>query len=338
MHKKVIIETFICLVCLFGLLNPLGAATRTALVIGNSDYKSAPLRNPVNDAQDVAKALRSMNFDVIERLNASEKEMVLAVDDFYKRLKRADVGVFYFAGHGMQVQGVNYLIPVKAKVSSETDLQFEAVAAGRVLGKMRAAGNKLNIVILDACRDNPFKRSFRSESKGLAQMDAPKGTIIAYATSPGSVAADGSGRNGVYTKHLLKSLGSSGMSVYDLFRETGLGVMQETGEKQIPWVSSTPVQRYYMAGKGFVGNNAERLRFEQEKHELEQLKTEFGRKSRVSERRPNKAVYVSSKRSNKFHYPGCKWAKKIVEHNKMIFQSKQNAINFGLAPCRVCKP
>jgi len=290
MRKKIIIGTFICMACFLGLFNPVGAATRTALVIGNSNYKSAPLKNPVNDARDMAKTLRGLNFDVIEKLNASKKDMVLAIDEFYKRLRRADVGVFYFAGHGMQIHGVNYLIPVKAHVTSETDIQWEAVPAGKVLGKMYEAGNKLNIVILDACRDNPFKRSFRTESKGLAQMDAPKGTIIAYATSPGSVAADGSGRNGVYTKHLLKSLRRSGMSVYDVFRETGLGVMRETREKQIPWISSTPVPRYYMAGRGSGGTDVEKRRFEQEqarlkeeRRELEQLRAEIERKQRESQ-------------------------------------------------------
>ena len=278
MRKRIMILTLICMACFLGLVNPAEAATRTALVIGNSNYKSAPLRNPVNDARDMAKTLRDLNFDVIERLNASKKDMVLAINEFYKRLKRADVGVFYFAGHGMQIQGVNYLIPVKAQVTSETDVQFEAVDAGRVLGKMRTAGNKLNIVILDACRDNPFKRSFRTESKGLAQMDAPKGTIIAYATSPGSVAADGTGRNGVYTKHLLKSLTRSGMTVYDVFRETGLRVMRETREEQIPWISSTPVQRYYMVGRGSGGNDAERRRLEKERRELERLRAEIERK------------------------------------------------------------
>jgi len=272
------------MVCFLGLSNPAGTATRTALVIGNSNYKTAPLRNPVNDARDIAKTLRDLNFDVIEKLNASKRDMVLAIDAFYKRLRRADVGVFYFAGHGMQIHGVNYLIPVKAHVTSETDIQWEAVPAGKVLGKMYEAGNKLNIVILDACRDNPFKRSFRTQKKGLAQMDAPKGTIIAYATSPGSVAADGAGRNGVYTKHLLKSLRSKGMTVYDVFRETGLGVMRETKEKQIPWISSTPVQRYYMAGRGSGGNDAERLRFERERREFEQAKAEFERKQRESKR------------------------------------------------------
>jgi formylglycine-generating enzyme required for sulfatase activity len=126
------------------------------------------------------------------------------------------------------------------------------VKAGRILGKMHETDNKLNIVILDACRDNPFKRSFRTENKGLAQMDAPKGTIIAYATSPGSVAADGEGRNGVYTKHLLKHLGAQRMSVLDIFRNTGLGVMQETRDRQIPWMSSTPVPPFFLASSGAV--------------------------------------------------------------------------------------
>jgi len=291
MRKKIIITALICMVCFLGLLNPVEAATRTALVIGNSNYKTAPLQNPVNDARDMAKTLRSLNFDVIEKLNAGKRDMVLAIDKFYKRLKRADVGVFYFAGHGMQIHGVNYLIPVKAHVTSETDVQWEAVPAGKVLGKMYEAGNKLNIVILDACRDNPFKRSFRTENKGLAQMYAPKGTIIAYATSPGSVAADGRGRNGVYTKHLLKSLRSKGMTVYDVFRETGLGVMRETSEKQIPWISSTPVQRYYMAGRGSGGNDAERRRLEQERREFEQAKAEFERRQKETQ---NQRIEVAS--------------------------------------------
>ena len=223
------------------------AAVRTALVIGNSAYETAPLKNPVNDAVDMAKALRELGFDVIEKTNADKREMILAVDEFAQRIRDAEIGVFYFAGHGMQIQGRNYLIPVKAHVTSETDVQFEAMDAGRVLGKMQGAGNKLNIVILDACRDNPFKRSFRTGSVGLAQMDAPKGSIIAYATAPGSVAADGRGRNGIYTKHLLNQLATSGLDVQDIFRETGMGVMKETGDKQIPWVSSTPVPPYFIA-------------------------------------------------------------------------------------------
>ena len=336
---------FILVVCFFGLVNTLGATTRTALVIGNWSYKSAPLRNPVNDARDVTKALRSLKFDVIERLNANEKEMVLAIDEFYKRLKLSDVGVFYFAGHGMQIQGVNFLIPVKAQVTSETDLQFEAVDAGRVLEKMRAAGNKLNIVILDACRDNPFKRSFRSGNKGLAQMDAPKGTIIAYATSPGSVAADGSGRNGVYTEHLLRHLHRFGMSVYDIFRETGLGVMKETGEKQIPWISSTPVQKYFIAGVRSSGSEnkeryfaEEQAKLNQRKREPKPLKVEIAQEKKNLKRKTKKIVFVSSRKSNKFHLPSCKWARKISDKNKLVFESNQEVLNDRLVPCKTCKP
>ena len=228
------------------------AQTRTALIIGNSDYRTAPLSNPVNDARDMATALRQLKFKVIEKINANKKDIILSIDEFYNQLRRSDVGIFYYAGHGMQIQGTNYLIPVDAHVTSEADIQFEAIDAGRVLGKMNDAGNKMNIVILDACRDNPFKRSFRTERQGLAQMDAPKGTIIAYATAPGSVAAEGTGRNGIYTKYLLKNMSKPELSVMEVFRETGLGVMQETQDKQVPWVSTTPIKRYYLAGGSAV--------------------------------------------------------------------------------------
>jgi hypothetical protein len=250
MWQRITLAAIFCIAFLFGFSSPVPAAQRTALVIGNGAYESAPLKNPANDAVDMAKALRELGFKVIEKINANKRDMILAVDEFASRLRDAEIGVFYFAGHGMQIHGRNYLIPVKAHVTSETDVQFEAMDAGRVLGKMQEAGNKLNIVILDACRDNPFKRSFRTETVGLAQMDAPKGSIIAYATAPGSVSADGQGRNGLYTKHLLKSLPASGLTVQDVFMETGMGVMKETGDKQIPWISSTPVPRYYLASRG----------------------------------------------------------------------------------------
>ena len=228
------------------------AAARIALVIGNSNYKSAPLKNPANDAQDMSDTLRDLNFDVIEKIDADKRAMVKAVNTFGKKLHKSDVGIFFYAGHGMQIQGRNFLIPVGARVKSESDVEFEGVHAGRILGKMEEADNKLNIVILDACRDNPFKRSFRMSEKGLAQMNAPIGSIVAYATSPGSVAADGSGRNGVYTKHLLSNLESPDLSVQEVFTRTGLEVMKETGRKQVPWTSSTPVEKFYLAGADAV--------------------------------------------------------------------------------------
>ena len=224
------------------------AASRTALVIGNSSYKSDPLKNPANDANDIAAILKTLGFDVVLRTNADKRSMVNGINLFAKKLSRSEIGIFYFAGHGIQIDNINYLIPVNSKVESESDVEFEGINAGRILGKMKEAGNRLNIVVLDACRNNPFARSFRSLVKGLAKMDAPPGSIIAYATSPGSLAEDGSGRNGVYTGRLLKNLKNPSLGVQEVFNQTGLDVMEQTSNKQVPWISSTPVPKFYLAG------------------------------------------------------------------------------------------
>ncbi len=212
---------------------------RVALVIGNGAYKEAPLKNPANDARDIAATLKRLGFEVILRTNADLPSMERAVDEFYASLKRGGTGLFYFAGHGLQVGGVNYLVPVGARLQSESDARYQAVDAGRVLGKMEDAGNDLNLVILDACRNNPFARSFRSGAQGLAKMDAPTGSLIAYATAPGSVAADGDGQNGVYTKHLLQNLTTQGLSVEEMFKRVRLGVVGETKKAQVPWEASS---------------------------------------------------------------------------------------------------
>ncbi len=157
-------------------------------------------------------------------------------------------GCSFFGGHGIQFNNRNYLIPVGCTVEDETDVEFEGLDAGRVISKMASAGSRLNIVILDACRNNPFHRSFRSAAQGLARMDVPKGTIIAYATSPGSVASDGTGRNGTFTRHLLSTFTVPGLNIQDIFNQAGIGVMEETGDKQIPWISNTPIPRYFLAG------------------------------------------------------------------------------------------
>jgi uncharacterized caspase-like protein len=164
---------------------------RFALVIGNAAYKGSPLSNPVNDARDIAQTLSDLGFEVIYKQNATQAEMKSAIRAFGDRIVKGDVALFYFAGHGAQVNGENYLIPVGAVITKEEEIEYESVNAGFVLAQMASAGNKMNIVILDACRNNPFARSFRSQAQGLAQIRAPAGTIIAYATEPGSVAADG---------------------------------------------------------------------------------------------------------------------------------------------------
>jgi len=212
---------------------------RFALVIGNGSYKSSPLRNPTNDAHDMALVLKTLGFEVTHLENAEYRAMEKAIRKFGKQLRNGGAGLFYFAGHGVQVNGRNYLIPVDAEIETESDVKFEAVDAGRVLGKMEDAGNDLNIVILDACRDNPFSRSFRAINQGLARMDAPKGSLIAYATAPGSVAADGEGRNGIYTKYLIRYINTPGLTVEQVLKKVRVEVLKETNNKQIPWESSS---------------------------------------------------------------------------------------------------
>lgn len=243
---------FILALLLFFAL-PARAETRTALVIGNGAYKDAPLKNPANDARDMASALKGLGFDVMLLTDATHQQMDSAVRDFGKVLRQGGVGLFYFAGHGVQVAGENYLVPVNARISSEADVKFGCLNAGLVLAKMDDANNGLNVVILDACRNNPFARSFRSAETGLAKMDAPTGSLIAYATSPGSVAADGSGRNGVYTEHLLKNLRTPGLSVMDLFMRVRMGGVAETGKKQVPWEASSLTGYFYFNGQGGQG-------------------------------------------------------------------------------------
>lgn len=222
------------------------ASKKVALVIGNSEYASSPLANPANDAIDMAISLKKLGFDVIEKKNADFRSMEKAMSQFYQKLQNAEVGFFFYAGHGIQIEGNNYLIPVDSEIANPSDVRFKTIAADRILGVMKDAGNKLNIVVLDACRNNPFHSYFRSSSKGLAFMDAPDGTIVAYATSPGSVAMDGSGRNGVYTKSLLQNLDKP-LTVFEMLNKTGLDVKRKTGGKQRPWINLSAMEPYQLA-------------------------------------------------------------------------------------------
>ncbi len=225
---------------------------RLALVIGNSDYVSSPLRNPVNDAVLMERTLQSLGFSVTALRNAEQREMERAIGEFGRRLRGGGIGLFYYAGHGMQVDGENYLLPVDANPMSESDLRYEAVPVGKLLNQMADAGNGMNLVILDACRNNPFARSFRSVSKGLAQVTAPTGTFISYATAPGSVAADGEGGNGLYTERLAAHMVTPGLSLENVFKRVRGDVMQASAGKQVPWDSSSVTGDFF-----FVSASAE---------------------------------------------------------------------------------
>jgi hypothetical protein len=212
---------------------------RLALVIGNASYKDAPLVNPGNDAADVAKALEASGFTVIKRENATLREMHLALREFGDRLGRQSTGLFYFSGHGLQVRGRNYLMPVDADIAREDEVAFQTLELGAVMEKLDSAKNPVNIVILDACRNNPFGNRLQASAKGLAQVDAPPGTLIAFATAPGSTAADGTGRNGLYTTHLVRQIAQPGLAIEEVFKATRAAVRVESKNTQIPWESTS---------------------------------------------------------------------------------------------------
>jgi hypothetical protein len=218
---------------------------RYALIIGNGDYTDARLLNPVNDARDMAKILRESGFQVVQLENLTRRGMLDEIKAFGSRLKFGGVGLFYFSGHGVQLDGYNYLLPIRSNIEKEQDIQYEGVEAGIVLGEMEAAKNELNIVILDACRNNPFARSFRSATRGLAMMNAPSGTVIIYSTAPGKVASDGAGKNGLYTKELLENIQRPGLKLEDVLKLTRIAVEKESGGKQVPWETSSLKGDFY---------------------------------------------------------------------------------------------
>jgi len=232
------------------------AQKRLALLIGNSAYKNGPLKNPVNDVAAMDTALSRSGFDVMVLKNADRATIGRAIDKFGSKLKSYDVGLFYFSGHGLQVDGINYLCPLGMNIQGQSDVPYEAIDAGKVLAKMEDAGNRMNVVILDACRNNPFKRSFRSGRNGLAQMDAPTGSFIAFATSPGRVAYDGKGRNSPYVTHMINNMTRKDMTIEKFFKQVRRGVMKDTGKKQVPWESSSLVGEFYFAGKGSSGSSS----------------------------------------------------------------------------------
>ncbi|MEK6591639.1 MAG: caspase family protein [Pseudomonadota bacterium] len=221
------------------------AEQRVALVIGNNAYPAAPLKNPVNDARAMAKSLNKLGFEVILRTNLDQKGMVEVLREFGARLREGGVALFYYSGHGMQVKGRNYLIPVNSDIRSEDEVPYMSIDMAQVLDKIEAARSRANLVILDACRNNPFVRTFRSNRVGLAQMDAPGGTLLAFATAPGSVARDGNEDNGVYTKHLLAQMNTPRLPVEVMFRRVREGVTAETNNSQTPWESSSLTGDFY---------------------------------------------------------------------------------------------
>lgn len=225
---------------------------RYALVIGNSNYSKevGVLKNPLNDATDVASELRKSDFEVQLLTNATYVQMREAMRKFQEKLtdgpRDQTVGLFYYAGHGVAYQDENYLVPVDADVKFEDDITRMCFPVQRmVLANMERTNSRMNIVILDACRNNPFPATSRSINGGLGEMKRARGSFIAYATSPGSVASDGSGRNGLYTQELIKALRKPGLTIEQVFKDVRMNVLRLSGDKQFTWDSSNIIGEFY---------------------------------------------------------------------------------------------
>jgi uncharacterized caspase-like protein len=229
------------------------AETRIALVVGNSAYQNvSPLPNPTNDARQVADTLIRLGFRLVgggAQIDLDKARFDLAVQAFGRQLLGADVGLFYYAGHGIQVRGTNYLVPISANPTREADVDFQMVDVGLVLKQMEGSGTKLNVVMLDACRNNPFGgRGLRTTDGGLAQIRAPEGTLLSYATQPGNVALDGDDGHSPYTRAVVETMQRPGLDVLQAFNQVGLAVKRATGGSQQPWVSSSPIDgTFYFA-------------------------------------------------------------------------------------------
>jgi TPR repeat protein len=240
---------------LLGLASPALADKRVALVVGNSAYQNvAPLENPVNDATLMADTLKGLGFSLTgngAQLNLDKRALDDAVQAFGRQVQGADVAMFYYAGHGVQVRGSNFLVPINANPTREADVDFQMVDLNLVLNQMQGSGTRLNMVILDACRNNPFGgRGLRSAEGGLAQLRAPDGTLISYATQPGNVAQDGRDGHSPYTRALAATMRRPGLDLFQTFNEVGLAVKRTTGGSQQPWVSSSPIDGdFFFSGR-----------------------------------------------------------------------------------------
>lgn len=233
-----------------GLVSQIHSSTsnkRLALVIGNAKYRNRPLANSKNDADDMSAVLKKFGFEVIDLRDANLSEMRRGVREFGNRLMSYDVGLVYYSGHGVEVKGRNYFLPVSEDIKHEDEVADQALDASLILEKMATAQKNVNILIVDACRTNNLGSRYRGGSGGLAPMEAPKGTIVAFSTSPGRVAEDGSDRNSPYTKHLLKNILVPNRPIETVFKATRRDVLEETKGRQTPWENTSLSGDFYFS-------------------------------------------------------------------------------------------
>lgn len=239
------------------------AQSRIALIVGNSQYTQiSPLANPKNDAALMARTLRELGFEVVLSIDANRRDMGRSILEFGKKLRHAgkdSIGLFYYAGHGIQARGANFLVPIGATIQDDADFDIEAINVSNILSQLRSAGNALNIVILDACRNNPYPSSDRSGGRGLARLEAASGTFVAFAAGPGQVAEDGRGTNSTYTAALAIEMRQPGLTVEQVFKRVRVKVEDETGGNQTPWEESSLRGDFYFQSKPEQPNQGDQV-------------------------------------------------------------------------------
>ena len=243
--------------------------TRVALVIGNGAYTASPLKNPVNDSKDMAAKLRSLGFSVVERNNLTVKQIGSTLREFRGKLAPGSVALFFYAGHGVQIKGENYLPAVDADIAGEDDIPNQSLAIRQVMDILTDAKSRLNLVFLDACRNNPYARSFRSGGDGLSRVVAPSGTLISFATRPGSVASDGDGKNGLYTGALLTAMNNVNQPIEQVLKRVVSIVKSASNSQQEPWTEGSIEGEFCFATCSDVSLGGELDTIRKEKEKLE---------------------------------------------------------------------
>lgn len=239
----------VCLACVSSA--PASAETRMALIIGNSAYSRAPLANAARDAKLVADQMKKLNFEVFAHYDLSLKEMKRAIQDFAAAVRargKESVAFIYYAGHGVQANGDNYLIPVDENIRSEGDVDIDSVSVSSLMSMLDHVETAVNIVVFDACRVNPFGYA-RAALRGLARVDAPRGSLVAFATSPGASAEDGANGHSPYAAALAQALAEPGLRIEEVFKKVRIAVLSATGGKQTPWESTSLTGEFYPAGR-----------------------------------------------------------------------------------------
>jgi len=270
----------------FIILAPAALAERQALLIGNKNYKVSPLSNPINDVNGLKIQLAKLGFKITTRVNLNKEQMRKAVRDFRGHLRKGDMALVYYSGHGAQVAGQNYLLPIHHGIQEEFEVEDRAVSLNSILQSLANSASSSNIVILDACRDNPFNKQFKSATRGLARLEhQAQGTLVAFAASTGEVSNDGRGKYGTYTKHLIRHIATPNISLNEMFTRVRKAVVMETHRKQFPIVEDGLLETIFLT-KNINSKEDERHRQKiLSQKQLKQARQETIRQQKLKEKK-----------------------------------------------------